>query len=41
MNVYQKWRLWAKARGVSEERYARLYARLTLSPAAIRVWRGQ
>jgi hypothetical protein len=40
MSVYEKWRAWQKRNGVTGQRYAVLYARLTNSPAACRVWRG-
>ncbi len=38
--VYTRWRAWQRRRGVTGPRYAELYARLTRSPAARRVWQG-
>lgn len=38
--VYTRWRAWQRRRGVTGSRYAELYARLTRSPAARRVWQG-
>jgi hypothetical protein len=38
MSVYAKWRAWAKRNKVQGERYGQLYARLSRSPAARRVW---
>lgn len=40
-SVYGRWRVWARRNKVRGQRHARLYARLTLSPAAQRVWRGE
>jgi hypothetical protein len=39
-SVYAKWREWQQRNGVRDHRYAKLYARLTKSPAARRCWRG-
>ena len=40
MSVYEKWRSWQKRNNVAGERYGKLYARLSKSPAARRAWQG-